>query len=542
MARPFRRGDGRWRLRIRDRRGRWINVDSSAQTRGEANRLNQELQIREDRYRLGVEVPPLENQDATLGAMIQWWIRDHLEGSPGYSRSIGTVRGHLLNSDLALLTPARVSSGRIEAFLNAKAKLVSPATVNHLRSYLSRVFGQAIRTERFFGVNPVTKVVKRKVTRRLPTPLSMDEARLVIAGVPDRWRDLFATALYTGLRKGELFALQKQDVDLSNRLLHVRRSHGRDTTKGGHEDFIPIHSELVPFLEAALTRSTSQLIFSRADGSRYPENTDLVSIIRTALRRAGKVIGYLHKCRRKGCGHCEESQDGTDRRCPKCNMKLWPTAQVRKVRFHDTRHTTASILILLGASPAAVQKILRHSDIRITMEIYAHLNPTYVREELEKLTLGATPSPRPVHFPDVTSVAPVTTGFAPPVLHVRSGDEIHPNHAAPNLNDIKRLNQSGWPDSNRRHPGPKPGALPAALHPEGRVVYTILSRTPVSDLGTGRPRRLLTTFPRPPPPAPTVGADRPFARPGRRPDNYRQMRLCPGPRGPIGKGRNRRPR
>lgn len=54
-------------------------------------------------------------------------------------------------------------------------------------------------------------------------------------------------------------------------------------------------------------------------------------------------------------------------------MKLWPVGKVLPIRFHDTRHTTASLLMMFGANPAAVQRILRHSDICVTMDVYGHL-------------------------------------------------------------------------------------------------------------------------------------------------------------------------
>jgi integrase len=55
----------------------------------------------------------------------------------------------------------------------------------------------------------------------------------------------------------------------------------------------------------------------------------------------------------------------------------------------DLRHTTASLLLMSGASPAAVQRILRHSDPRITTEVYGHLLPGYLREEIDRLSFGA---------------------------------------------------------------------------------------------------------------------------------------------------------
>ena len=82
--------------------------------------------------------------------------------------------------------------------------------------------------------------------------------------------------------------------------------------------------------------------------------------------------------------------DAELRRCPKCKMKLWPRALVRKIRFHDLRHTTASLLMMAGANPAAVQRILRHSDPRITTEVYGHLAPEYLRREIDLLAFRPT--------------------------------------------------------------------------------------------------------------------------------------------------------
>jgi integrase len=66
-------------------------------------------------------------------------------------------------------------------------------------------------------------------------------------------------------------------------------------------------------------------------------------------------------------------------------MKLWPKAKVRQIRFQDLRHTTASLLMMAGVNPGAVQRIIRHSDPRITTETYGHLQPDYLRSEIDRL-------------------------------------------------------------------------------------------------------------------------------------------------------------
>jgi len=219
---------------------------------------------------------------------------------------------------------------------------LAPQTLNHLRGYLSRAFSAARKTGRYVGENPVNLVGRRKVPRRPPDFLKAEEVPALLKALDPRWRPLFATAIYAGLRKGELAGLRKADIDLNARLLTVARSYDRDTTKGGHADRIPIAAELV-------------------------------------------VTGWRHVCRRKGCGHVEKAPDTALRHCPKDGCKLWPKPVVRPIRFHDTRHSTASLLMMSGANPAAVQRIMRHSDPKLTSEVYGHLAPEYLRAEVDRL-------------------------------------------------------------------------------------------------------------------------------------------------------------
>ncbi len=402
MAEPFEKR-GKWWSAFKDRHGRWRYLPLKARTRTEARRLNNELQVREDRIREGLDVPKQENLDATFGDLVTWWLENRLRKTRAYDRCVGTVRKHILEDKVARLAPGEVTPGRVDNFLSDKENEVSASTVNHLRAYIRRAFNAARAAERFHGPNPVTRDVgKRKVPRRKPLFLKPEWVPLVLDNVPPQWRGAFATGIYAGLRKGEIIALKKADVDLENRLLYVRRSNQADITKGGHEDGIPIAEELLPYLREALG-SPGEWLFPKADGSQHPENVDLVSIIRTALRKARIVTGFVHKCRRKGCGHQEESADGTQRRCPKCSMKMWPVGKVIPIRFHDTRHTTASLLIMFGANPAAVQRILRHSDIRVTMDLYAHLAPNYLRDEINRLSFR--PKAAPETASDETAVA-----------------------------------------------------------------------------------------------------------------------------------------
>ena len=82
--------------------------------------------------------------------------------------------------------------------------------------------------------------------------------------------------------------------------------------------------------------SPSELVFPDERGKMLPKYTAMEEVLRRPMRRAGIVTGYVHKCRRKGCGHHEPAPDANPRRCPICKFKLCPVGEVRKLPFHRT--------------------------------------------------------------------------------------------------------------------------------------------------------------------------------------------------------------
>ncbi len=80
----------------------------------------------------------------------------------------------------------------------------------------------------------------RREHERAYVTLKLHEIGRFLVKVPKQWRALFAMALFLGLRKGELFALQKSDIDFVARTITVQSSHERATTKGGHMETLPI--------------------------------------------------------------------------------------------------------------------------------------------------------------------------------------------------------------------------------------------------------------------------------------------------------------
>jgi integrase len=420
--------NGRYVIRWTDGTGRRRFCRSRAATKSEANRLLRELQRQAERQRHGLEPLPPADGGGTLAELLQWWLENISKGSPSHEGAVYAFEKHFMGSDIAPLPLTAVTPQRIESLLLKRSQTgLAPQTVNHLRGYLSRAFNAARKTGRFSGVNPVASVAKRRVLRRLPDFLTIDEFPRVLDALDSRWQPLFAAAVYTGMRKGELAGLRKTDVDVKGRLLTVARSYDRDTTKGGHTDRIPIATELVPYLDQAIRSSASEYIFPGADGSMMRRDAGLEHVLRRALGRAGIVTGYLHVCRRKGCGRSERAADDALRRCPVHHDKLWPKAQVRQLRFHDLRHTTASLLMMKGANPAAVQRIMRHSDPKLTTEVYGHLAPEYLRAEVDRLSFGVKPVECEVEVPAVAVVNADSSPIGAQAVRQPCGEEESPD-------------------------------------------------------------------------------------------------------------------
>jgi integrase len=415
MANVFERS-GRWYLRYKDGRGRWVQRVSKARTKTEARRLANDVERQAERQRLGLEAAPPRDGNDTVLQLLQRWAGTRVDAPSAESDSYSIAK-HFARSAVGRLPASSLRAPDVENFLAEKrAEGLAPETVNHIRGFLSRAFNVARRRGWWTGPNPVTDVRPLQVPRRLaPDYLRFHEVPAVLAALAPRWRPLFATAIYTGLRRGELRALRKTDVDLERRLLTVARSGDRDTTKGGHADVVPIAAELVPFLAVAMTSSPSEFVFVGLDGEGMRGHMRPEKVLRSAMARAGIVEGYIHVCRRRGCTFKESAAAATLRRCPVHGAKLWPKPKVRKTRFHDLRHTTASLLMQAGAPIHVVQKVLRHRDPRMTANVYGHLAPDYLQREIDRLSFGISGLEAPEQEPFAALVLqPPPTGTRAP--------------------------------------------------------------------------------------------------------------------------------
>ena len=202
--------------------------------------------------------------------------------------------------------------------------------------------------------------------------LSFDEAAKLLVAAKDhcpREYPLVLAALRTGMRMGELLGLKWGDIDFESRLIHVRRNRtaGEVTTpKNGKTRRVDMSAKLTEELRGLLKRRKEE-----------------------KLAKGWKELPDWVFCTLEG-----SPVDGDNLR-HRVFYKVIEKAGIRRVRFHDLRHTFASMLIQNGESLAYVRDQLGHSSIQVTVDIYGHLVPGANRQAVDRLDLpqqSATPA------------------------------------------------------------------------------------------------------------------------------------------------------
>jgi integrase len=266
------------------------------------------------------------NTVVTGAKLLQWWYEQH-----------GTIPLLALTADrLAQIRDAL--AGELD---EERRPLRGPATVNRYLTALSAVLTRAFREWDWIPANPLQRV------SRLPEPqgrvrfLTREEVATLLdaCGAERReLRTLAAIALYTGMRQGEILGLRWGQVDLGRRLIVLH------LTKNRERRGVPISDALLEELRDHPRRLDTDLLFPMvADAGRVSRDT-----WRGPWHRALAAAG------------------------------------ITDFRFHDTRHTAASHLAMLGATEREIAELLGHKTLAMVKR-YSHLSREHVASVLNRL-------------------------------------------------------------------------------------------------------------------------------------------------------------
>jgi integrase len=234
---------------------------------------------------------------------------------------------------------------------------LSASTVQNTLDPLRVIFRRAIRREEGVSVDPTKGLELRRpdgFRDRIASPV---EAAELLAALDDEDRPVWATAMYAGLRRGELMALRWSDVDLAAKVIRVQR--GWDAIEGEQEGKsaaanrrVPILDVLAPILDAHFKRGdrvADALVFGATEVKPFtPES----------VRRRALAAWRAENERR-----IEAADDPAD-------VEL-----LSPITLHEARHTCASVLIAAGVNAKALSVIMGHATITMTFDRYGHLMP-----------------------------------------------------------------------------------------------------------------------------------------------------------------------
>lgn len=402
-SRTWKSGKVSWYTKVKDARGEWKpRLLKAAKTEAQAKKLA--LEIERESERAGHGLIASTPYTGTFADLCAWANEAHFkhQGSPQPDAS--RLKAHAGDPDAGTATwlgalPLRQVTGpkiaqyftELTESLSPRGKPYSPGSINRIRAQFATVFELAKEHGKWMGDNPVHATKARPEVKASFDILEAHEVAPTLEHTPHYWRGCLATGILTALRKGELFGLEKRDVDLERRVLLVRRSHGRQTTKGGTHAAVPIHEDLIPYLEEWLD-TPGPMLFPDTSGKRRSHQVNLPAILQRAMARAGFIERWEYVCRRSGCGFRDEQPQAADqpgkRDCPDCSFRLQATPRARNIRWHEgTRHTLASHALMSGASLASVQAILRHADPRLTIQTYGHLSAGFLGQEVNRVNL-----------------------------------------------------------------------------------------------------------------------------------------------------------
>jgi integrase len=259
----------------------------------------------------------------------------------------------------------KLSPMHVQQMMNRKlTEGLRPKSVRYIRGTLRTALSHAQQ----FGLissNPAAIVRSPRVEQYEIQPFTADEARLLLQSVKGhRLEALYSVALTMGLRQGEALGLRWTDVDLELGYIRVSKQLQRidgqlqlvEPKTARSRRTIAMPATIVEALRAHRGR---QDIDRRQAGSKWDEH--------------GLVFA----------GPNGKPLDGTA--VTKQFHRHLDHAGLPQRRFHDLRHSCATLLLAQGVSPRVVMDVLGHSQIGLTMNTYAHVVPELRREAADRM-------------------------------------------------------------------------------------------------------------------------------------------------------------
>lgn len=346
---------GQWEARYRDDRGRRRGKTFATQT--EARRFL--ARVNADVQR-GEFVDPKAGR-SRFQEFAQMWLDAGVDWKPlTRSRYENVLKVHVLPA-FGTAPVGTIDRLKVQRYVASLADAgASPGSIRKVYAVVKMVLDAAVDAKAL-KANPAVGVRLPRPQRRKMLVLEAQEVTLLAGDMPEPYGLLVKLAAWSGLRAGEIAALRVSDLDLARGSARVSDSIA-DLGGHLHRGSTKNHREATVVLPRGLCDDLAAFLAAR-HGGPAPHDAALFTAPGGGPFRHGNFYPRLFK-------------PAVERALPE---------HLHRLRFHDLRHTCASLLIAQGWHPKAVSEQLRHASITITMDLYGHLLASYSQQLVERL-------------------------------------------------------------------------------------------------------------------------------------------------------------
>ena len=361
------RSNGRWRAQISEKGGRRISRDFK--TKPEAQNWLRKMQ---EKLHQGYDY---QASKIPLGQYLLQWLEDNrstLRDTTAHQYKLITNK-HILPG-IGDIPVKELNLARIEQFYREMIEAgVGIRTVRYVHAILHKALAKAV----YYGLVLTNPAHGAALPRLRHSEMQiLDESQIslfLIASVDSKYHALYHLAITTGLRQAELFGLRWSDLQWTSGVLHVQRQVQRVTSQGwqfvepktraGRRSIQLGEGALQVLREHKLRQEQEKLLA----GSRWQEHNLIFP----------NSVGA----------------PGDPSNLRKDFLRILEQAGLPKLRFHDLRHTAASLLLNHNVPVIVVSNMLGHSKPSVTLDVYGHLMNSMQGEAARIMDALVTPVP-----------------------------------------------------------------------------------------------------------------------------------------------------
>ena len=357
----YQRADGRWVAVIPLENGKRKFIYRKTQ-----REAIKELQLANQAKMQGTLITTGEQ---TLEAFLTRWLQDTAQPNVRprtFIRYRELIQLHILPA-LGKVKLQKLSPQHLQKFYNQKLEQGSaPQSVKHMHRLLHKALNDALKWN-LVSRNVCDAVEAPRVPKMEMKVLNSEQAQKFLeAAKGDPLEALYVLALTTGMRRGELLALKWEDIDFLHGQLQVQRTIARIADKGFvvSEPKTPKSRRSIHLASIAIEALKHHRILQHEIRLLAGPSWDDQSWV--FCNTLGRPIEAGNMLRRSF-------------------LPLLAKAGLQKIRFHDLRHSAATLLLSTGTHPKIVQELLGHSQISMTLDTYSHVLPSLQEDAVSRL-------------------------------------------------------------------------------------------------------------------------------------------------------------